>query len=106
MVRSVDEILQQEFGKTFPDKGVHILDPFTGTGNFITRIMQMTPSAARKNLPSNFNETKRGAQPQELGVVTRQDFAQRKLVITGFSYGPASPPESLPESFQLSPYWR
>ena len=40
MVRSVDEILQQEFGKTLSDKGVHILDPFTGTGNFITRIMQ------------------------------------------------------------------
>jgi hypothetical protein len=43
MVRSVEEILQQEFGKTLSDKGVHILDPFTGTGNFITRIMVRYP---------------------------------------------------------------
>ena len=33
MVRSVDEILQQEFGKSLSDSGVHILAPFTGTGN-------------------------------------------------------------------------
>ncbi len=40
MVRSVEEILKSEFGKSLSDEGVHILDPFTGTGNFITRIMQ------------------------------------------------------------------
>ena len=46
MVRSVDEILQQEFGKSLSDSGVHILDPFTGTGNFITRIMQQIKRSA------------------------------------------------------------
>jgi predicted helicase len=40
MVRSVEEILQKEFGRSLSDKGVHILDPFVGTGNFIVRIMQ------------------------------------------------------------------
>jgi predicted helicase len=40
MVKSVDEILKQEFGKSLSDKGVQILDPFTGTGNFIVRTMQ------------------------------------------------------------------
>ncbi len=40
MVRSVEEILQKEFGRSLGNKGVHILDPFVGTGNFITRIMQ------------------------------------------------------------------
>jgi len=40
MVRSVEEILKSEFGKSLSDEGVHILDPFTGTGNFITRIIQ------------------------------------------------------------------
>ena len=30
MVRSVDEILKSEFGKSLSDEGVHILDPFTG----------------------------------------------------------------------------
>jgi len=40
MVRSVEEILHKEFGRSLSDKGVQILDPFVGTGNFITRIMQ------------------------------------------------------------------
>lgn len=40
MVRSVEDILQKEFGRSLSDKGVHILDPFVGTGNFIVRIMQ------------------------------------------------------------------
>ena len=40
MVRSVEEILKKEFGKSLSDEGVHIIDPFVGTGNFITRIMR------------------------------------------------------------------
>jgi predicted helicase len=40
MVRSVEEVLKQEFGRSLSDEGVHILDPFVGTGTFITRIMQ------------------------------------------------------------------
>jgi predicted helicase len=40
MVRSVEEILKKEFGKSLGDRDVHILDPFVGTGNFIVRIMQ------------------------------------------------------------------
>ena len=40
MVCSVEEVLKTEFGKSLSDSGVHILDPFTGTGNFITRIMR------------------------------------------------------------------
>ena len=44
MVRSVEEVLKKEFGRSLADQGVHILDPFTGTGNFITRIMQEIPA--------------------------------------------------------------
>jgi len=40
MVKSVEEILQREFGKSLSDKGVHILDPFVGTGNLIMRVMR------------------------------------------------------------------
>jgi len=40
MVRSVEEILKKEFGKSISDEGIHIIDPFVGTGNFITRIMR------------------------------------------------------------------
>jgi predicted helicase len=40
MVRSVQEILRQEFGRSLSDQGVHIIDPFVGTGSFIVRIMR------------------------------------------------------------------
>lgn len=40
MVRSVEEILRAEFGKSLGSENVHILDPFVGTGNFITRVMK------------------------------------------------------------------
>lgn len=43
MVRSVDEILKREFGKSFGSKGVHVLDPFVGTGNFMLHIMRQIP---------------------------------------------------------------
>jgi len=36
----LEDILQQEFGRSLSDKDVHILDPFVGTGNFIVRIIQ------------------------------------------------------------------
>lgn len=41
ILRSVNHILKTEFGETLGSKGVHILDPFTGTGTFITRLMQI-----------------------------------------------------------------
>ena len=44
MVRSVAEILEREFGRSLADEGVHIIDPFVGTGNFIVRMMQRDPA--------------------------------------------------------------
>jgi predicted helicase len=43
MVRSVDEILKKEFGKSLGSKGVHVVDPFVGTGNFILNVMRQMP---------------------------------------------------------------
>ena len=40
MVKSVEEILRSEFNRSISDSGVHIVDPFVGTGNFIVRIME------------------------------------------------------------------
>ena len=40
MVKSVAHILKTEFNRSLSDSGVHIIDPFVGTGNFIVRIMQ------------------------------------------------------------------
>lgn len=40
IVRSVAEVLRQEFDRELSDENIHILDPFTGTGTFITRLLQ------------------------------------------------------------------
>lgn len=40
IIHSVNDVLEQEFGENLGSKGVHILDPFTGTGTFITRLLQ------------------------------------------------------------------
>lgn len=40
ILHSVNDVLKQEFGKSISDKGVHVIDPFTGTGTFITRLIQ------------------------------------------------------------------
>jgi len=40
IIHSVNHILQTEFGQTLGSKGVHIIDPFTGTGTFVTRLLQ------------------------------------------------------------------
>lgn len=40
IVNSADYALKQEFGVGLTDEGVHILDPFTGTGTFIVRLLQ------------------------------------------------------------------
>ena len=40
IIHSVEHVLNTEFGKSMADENVHILDPFTGTGTFITRLLQ------------------------------------------------------------------
>ena len=40
ILHSANEVLQDEFGRGLTDEGVHVLDPFTGTGIFLTRLLQ------------------------------------------------------------------
>ncbi len=40
IIHSVNDVLQDEFDLSLGSEGVHILDPFTGTGTFITRLLQ------------------------------------------------------------------
>jgi len=40
IIHSVEDILQSEFNTSLTNENVHILDPFTGTGTFITRLLQ------------------------------------------------------------------
>lgn len=40
IIHSVEHILKTEFHQSLGSEGVHIIDPFTGTGTFITRLLQ------------------------------------------------------------------
>ncbi|MFN7715661.1 MAG: type ISP restriction/modification enzyme, partial [Pseudanabaenaceae cyanobacterium] len=40
IIRSANDALRQEFGVGLTDENVHILDPFTGTGTFMVRLLQ------------------------------------------------------------------
>lgn len=40
IIKSVDYVLRDKFGSSLNDKGVHVLDPFTGTGTFIVRLLR------------------------------------------------------------------
>jgi predicted helicase len=53
MCASVAEVLEKEFGKTLGDKDVFILDPCTGTGNFIVNLVKRIP---KRDLPRVYRE--------------------------------------------------
>ncbi len=40
IIHSVEDILKAEFNTSLTEENVHILDPFVGTGTFITRLLQ------------------------------------------------------------------
>lgn len=40
IIHSVNDVLIKEFGRSVSDENIHILDPFTGTGTFIVRLLQ------------------------------------------------------------------
>lgn len=40
IIRAVDDLSKTHFGAGITEEGVHVLDPFTGTGTFIVRLLQ------------------------------------------------------------------
>ena len=40
ILKSADHVLHEEFGRSISDRNVHVLDPFTGTGIFLARLLQ------------------------------------------------------------------
>lgn len=53
MVESVDYLLEKHFNKLLGDSGVQILDPATGTGTFITELIEYLP---KQYLPQKYRE--------------------------------------------------
>lgn len=55
IVNSVEDVLRKEFGQSLTDRDVHVIDPFTGTGTFMTRLLQ-SGHIKPKDLPRKYAE--------------------------------------------------
>ena len=55
ILRSVDDILREQFDSSLGAKGVHILDPFVGTGTFIAQLIH-SDLISDAQLPHKFRE--------------------------------------------------
>ncbi len=54
IINSVQSAMVEEFGTSLSDKNVHILDPFTGTGTFVARLLQ-SGHIKKKDLDRKFD---------------------------------------------------
>ena len=54
ILRSVDAVSRQELGRGLTDNNVHILDPFTGTGTFLNRLITLPDLITDKDLPRKY----------------------------------------------------
>ena len=55
IINSVNDVLRQEFGRKLSDENVNIIDPFTGTGTFMTRLIQ-SGLIGKKDLERKFKK--------------------------------------------------
>ena len=78
MVRSVAAILEREFGRSLADEGVHIIDPFVGTGNFIVRIMREIPRTA---LPNASTSLRAALQRSDAAALLHRQHEHRARVL-------------------------
>ena len=54
MLHATDRLLREEFGKGLGDAGVHILDPFTGTGSFPVALLEDRDLISDEQLPMKY----------------------------------------------------
>ena len=56
MCASVAEVLEKEFGKSLASPDVYIIDPCTGTGNFIVNLLRRVSNISKRDLPRMYRE--------------------------------------------------
>ena len=56
MCAAVEEVLSTEFGKKLGDEGVTVIDPATGTGNFVVNLLRRTHKRNLRNFEDFYRE--------------------------------------------------
>ena len=54
ILHSADHLLRTEFGRRLANRNVHVLDPFTGTGIFLVRLLQSPELIGKRELKGKF----------------------------------------------------
>lgn len=101
IIHSVEDVLNQEFNASLADENVHIIDPFTGTGTFITRLLQSGIIPADR-LPHKYKHEIHANEIVLLAyyIAAINIEAVYHAILTGNSNGA----ESLPEKDNTIPY--
>ena len=63
IIRGADHLLQKHFGKTLADDKVQILDPATGTGTFVTNLINHLPTGPAGAQVPQRDPRQRGGDP-------------------------------------------
>ena len=69
ILKSADEILKDEFGKKLTDEGVHIIDPFVGTGTFLNRLIQGPEDSPKPSLKNQ--------DPEDNSLIKKEDLSRK-----------------------------
>ena len=88
ILNSADHVVRREFGRSLSDEGVHVLDPFTGTGIFLVRLIQ---SALVRGIRSREEIPRRVARQRDRSAgLLHRGHPHRRGVPTG-SAAPRAP---------------
>ena len=102
ILHSADDALKKEFGRNLSEEGVHILDPFTGTGSFIVRLIQNENLILPKDLKRKFQKELHSNEIMLLAYyIAAVNIESAYHYRTGAEYQPF-PNILLTDSFQLN----
>lgn len=106
ILKSADYALRQEFGVGLTDRGVHVLDPFTGTGTFIVRLLQaglVAPQDLERKFASELHANEIVLLAYYIAAVNIEYAFHLQRVASGFTE-PYKPFEGivLTDTFQLT----
>ena len=72
ILRSADAVSRREFGRGLTDQDVHVIDPFTGTGTFVNRLLTLPGLIADEDLARKYRLGAARQRGRALGLLHRR----------------------------------
>lgn len=102
ILHSVDAILREQWGMSLSESNVHILDPFTGTGTFLVRLLQselIAPEDLSRKYREELHANELVLLPYYIAAINIEETFHR---LTGQPYTPF-PGITLTDTFEQGP---